>query len=68
MDPGRHTGWRAGGLQLLLPNEPGYGGGNDWMTEAAAASAELAGRLRSLLGNARIETRRGQGYLFRSPP
>ena len=50
-DPGRHTGARAGGLQLLLPDDPGYGGGDDWMTAIKAASIALAARLRALLGD-----------------
>jgi hypothetical protein len=49
-DPGRPTGLRAGGLQVLRPDEPGFCGGDDWMGDARAASAELAQRLLALLG------------------
>lgn len=47
LDPGRPTGATKG---LLAPDDSGYGGGNEWMRDAAKASAELARRVLKLMG------------------
>ncbi len=47
LDPGRPTGATKG---LLDPDDSGYGGGNEWMRDAAKGSAELARRVLNLLG------------------
>lgn len=46
-DPGRPTGTAKG---LLDSDDSGYGGGNEWMRDAAKGSAELARRVIRLLG------------------